>query len=47
MSSEIDRMVGDKAEYDGMVRNTKAFSKPNASMTIAQEIVDIALSHEE
>ena len=47
LSSEIDRMIGDKAEYDGMVRNTKAFSKPNASMTIAREIVDIALSHEQ
>ncbi len=47
LSSEIDRMIGDKAEYNEMVQNTKNFSKPNAAMTIAREIVDIALSHEE
>lgn len=46
LSSEIDRMLGDKDEYNEMVQNTKNFAKPNAAKTIAQEIVDIALSHE-
>ena len=46
LSSEIDRMIGDKAEYNEMVKNTKTFGKPNAAMTIAREIVDIALTHE-
>ncbi len=46
ISSEIDRMIENKEEYDHMVKNTKIFGKPNAAMTIAREIVDIALSHE-
>ena len=46
LSSEIDRMLGDKAGYNEMVQNTKNFAKPNAASTIAREIVDIALSHE-
>ncbi len=46
LSSEIDRIIGDKAGYETMAQNAKAFNKPGAAMKIARELVDIALSHE-
>ncbi len=46
LSSEIERITGDKEVYDEMVKNAKAFNKPGAAMKIARAIVDIALSHE-
>lgn len=46
LSSEIERMVGNKSEYESMAQNTKNFNKPDASMKIARALVDIALSHE-
>ncbi|KKR79450.1 MAG: undecaprenyldiphospho-muramoylpentapeptide beta-N-acetylglucosaminyltransferase [Candidatus Nomurabacteria bacterium GW2011_GWA2_40_9] len=45
--SEVDRLINDKKLYEHMVHSTKAFAKPNASMKIARELVDMALAHEE
>jgi UDP-N-acetylglucosamine--N-acetylmuramyl-(pentapeptide) pyrophosphoryl-undecaprenol N-acetylglucosamine transferase len=47
LSSEIDRIVENKTDYDHMVRSTQAFNKSGAAMKIARELVDIALSHEQ
>jgi hypothetical protein len=38
--------MGNKIEYDFMVKNAKTFSKPGAAEKIAHELVSIALSHE-
>ncbi len=46
LSSEIERIMGDKTEYELMAQNAKAFSKSGAAEKIARELVDIALSHE-
>lgn len=46
LSSEIERIMGDKAGYELMAKNAKAFSKPGAAEKIARELVDLALSHE-
>jgi len=46
LSSEIERIMGDKAGYELMARNAKAFGKPGAAEKIARELIDIALSHE-
>jgi UDP-N-acetylglucosamine--N-acetylmuramyl-(pentapeptide) pyrophosphoryl-undecaprenol N-acetylglucosamine transferase len=46
LSSEIERIMGDKAGYETMSQNAKAFGKPGAAEKIARELVDIALSHE-
>jgi len=46
LSSEIERIVGDKNGYQQMVKNAKAFSKTGAAEKIARELVNIALSHE-
>jgi len=46
LNSEIDRIMGNKSEYDFMVKNTKSFNKPGAAEKIAHELVSIALSHE-
>jgi UDP-N-acetylglucosamine--N-acetylmuramyl-(pentapeptide) pyrophosphoryl-undecaprenol N-acetylglucosamine transferase len=46
LSSEIERITGDKTGYAIMAQNAKAFSKPGAALKIARELVDIALSHE-
>ena len=46
LSSEIERILGDKIEYDHMAKCAKTFSKPGAAQKIAQELVKIALSHE-
>ena len=47
LSSEIDRIIGDRTVYEKMAQNAKAFSKPDAAMKIARELINIALSHEE
>jgi len=44
--SEIDRIVEDKQIALHMSKNALNFYKPDASNTIAREIIDIALSHE-
>lgn len=44
--SEIDRIVNDKNIWEFMSKNAKAYNKPDASMKIAQELVNIALTHE-
>ncbi|OGI95009.1 hypothetical protein A2917_01345 [Candidatus Nomurabacteria bacterium RIFCSPLOWO2_01_FULL_42_17] len=46
LSSEIERITGDKGVYDSMVQSAKAFAKHDAAMKIARALVDIALSHE-
>ena len=46
LGSEIDRIMGNKSEYDLMLSNTKAFNKPGAAEKIAHEIISIASSHE-
>ncbi len=46
LSSEIERITEDKAGYDMMARNAKAFNKPDAAMKIAHALMDIALGHE-
>jgi UDP-N-acetylglucosamine--N-acetylmuramyl-(pentapeptide) pyrophosphoryl-undecaprenol N-acetylglucosamine transferase len=46
LSGEIERIMEDKASYEAMAQNAKDFNKPNASIKIAEALVDIALSHE-
>ncbi|MDO8660190.1 MAG: UDP-N-acetylglucosamine--N-acetylmuramyl-(pentapeptide) pyrophosphoryl-undecaprenol N-acetylglucosamine transferase [Candidatus Parcubacteria bacterium] len=46
LSSEIERITGDKETYDQMAHNAKAFYKKDAAEKIARELVDIAMSHE-
>ena len=46
LSSEIERMIGDKSDYQKMAQSARAFSKPSAAEKIARALVDIALSHE-
>jgi len=46
LSSEIERIIGDKEICENMSKNAKAFNKPDASMKIAHALVDIAISHE-
>ncbi len=46
LSSEIERIVNNKAILDRMAQNAKAFNKPDAAYKIARELVDIALAHE-
>ena len=46
LSSEIDRITGDKTVYDQMAKSAKAFYKPDAAMKIARVLVDIAMTHE-
>jgi UDP-N-acetylglucosamine:LPS N-acetylglucosamine transferase len=46
LSSEIERILSDKAGYEQMKQNAKAFGKPGAAEKIAEELVSIALSHE-
>ena len=44
--SEIKRILDDKARYEQMAKNAKAFSKSGAAEKIARALVDMALSHE-
>jgi UDP-N-acetylglucosamine--N-acetylmuramyl-(pentapeptide) pyrophosphoryl-undecaprenol N-acetylglucosamine transferase len=46
LSSEIERITGDKEVYETMAQNAKAFAKPDAAMKIARVLVDTVLSHE-
>jgi UDP-N-acetylglucosamine--N-acetylmuramyl-(pentapeptide) pyrophosphoryl-undecaprenol N-acetylglucosamine transferase len=46
LSSEIERIVGDKEVWNDMSKNALAFHKPEAAYKIARELVDIALAHE-
>jgi len=46
LSSEIERIVGNKEICNRMARDAKAFNKPDAAYKIARELVDIALAHE-
>jgi UDP-N-acetylglucosamine--N-acetylmuramyl-(pentapeptide) pyrophosphoryl-undecaprenol N-acetylglucosamine transferase len=46
LATEIERIADDPALSQRMTRAAKIFSKPNAARTIAEEIVRIALSHE-
>lgn len=44
--AEIDRIMGDEKTRGRMAGSAKAFYKPDAAQKIAQQLVDIALSHE-
>ncbi|MES2416129.1 MAG: undecaprenyldiphospho-muramoylpentapeptide beta-N-acetylglucosaminyltransferase [Patescibacteria group bacterium] len=44
--AEIERIVNDPATYARMAENAKNFGKKDASLKIAQVLVDIALGHE-
>ena len=44
---EIERVLDNKEVSDRMKQATKGFAQPNAARIIAQEILDMALSHEE
>lgn len=46
LSSEIERITGDKEIWERMSKNALTFNKPDAAAKIARELVDIALSHE-
>ena len=46
LSSEIERIVDNKAVLERMAQNAKAFNKPDASYKIARELIDMALTHE-
>ena len=46
LSSEIERIINDKHTLDYMGQCAKAFNKAGAAEKIAQELIDIALSHE-
>jgi UDP-N-acetylglucosamine--N-acetylmuramyl-(pentapeptide) pyrophosphoryl-undecaprenol N-acetylglucosamine transferase len=45
--AEIERILGNKKTAEQMSKNAKAFHKPDAALKIAEQLVDIALSHEE
>ena len=45
LSSEIERIVGDKETYDRMVKSALAFNKPDAAEKIAKELLRLALVH--
>ncbi|MFZ2150301.1 MAG: UDP-N-acetylglucosamine--N-acetylmuramyl-(pentapeptide) pyrophosphoryl-undecaprenol N-acetylglucosamine transferase [Minisyncoccia bacterium] len=46
LSSEIERILGDKTTSELMKQGAQAFSKSGAAEKIARQLVDIALSHE-
>ncbi|MFA5778342.1 MAG: UDP-N-acetylglucosamine--N-acetylmuramyl-(pentapeptide) pyrophosphoryl-undecaprenol N-acetylglucosamine transferase [Candidatus Paceibacterota bacterium] len=46
LSSEIERILNDKTNYEQMARNAKTFSNPGAAEKIARQLIDMALSHE-
>lgn len=46
LSSEIERITGDKEIYQSMGGGAKAFHKSDAAMKIARALLDIALSHQ-
>ena len=46
LSSEIDRIIGDKAILEHMASCAQAFNKPGGAEKIAEELVDIGLAHE-
>jgi len=46
LSSEIERIIGDKDTWIRMNKSAEMFHKPDAAMKIARELVDMALAHE-
>lgn len=44
--AEIDRLIGNKEKLEQMKKNALAFANPQAASKIAQEAIDIALTHE-
>ena len=46
LASKIERLVTNEAEREKMKTGAKAFSKPDASRLVAQELLKIALEHE-
>lgn len=46
LSSEIERIIGDKEIYEKMANSALDFNKKDAALKIARELLNIALSHE-
>jgi UDP-N-acetylglucosamine--N-acetylmuramyl-(pentapeptide) pyrophosphoryl-undecaprenol N-acetylglucosamine transferase len=46
LTSEVDRIINDKMEYEKMKEGAHAFAKTDAANLIAREILAIALQHE-
>jgi UDP-N-acetylglucosamine--N-acetylmuramyl-(pentapeptide) pyrophosphoryl-undecaprenol N-acetylglucosamine transferase len=46
LMSEIDRLMSDQNKLNEMKKNALAFANPKAAEKIAQEAIDIALTHE-
>ena len=47
LMNEIDRIIQDKSLRDKMSASARSFAKPDAAAKIAQEIINIALTHEQ
>jgi len=45
-SSEIERIISDKALLERMSASAKAFNKPDAAQKIARELLEMSLEHE-
>ena len=45
--SEINRLMGDQALREKMSAGAKSFAKPEAARSIAEEIINLALAHED
>ena len=46
LSSEIERITEDKIVLERMAKCAHAFYKPDAALKIAQQLIDISLSHD-
>ncbi len=46
ISAEINRIMGNKEEREGMIANAKGFSRADAARVIAETLIQIGLSHE-
>lgn len=46
LREEIERIFSNSVFYNQMIEGAKSFAKPEAANTIAQEIINIALTHE-
>jgi UDP-N-acetylglucosamine--N-acetylmuramyl-(pentapeptide) pyrophosphoryl-undecaprenol N-acetylglucosamine transferase len=47
LNSEISKIMNDKVHYERMASHAKGFHKPDAAQKIAEELININLSHED
>ncbi|NQV93155.1 UDP-N-acetylglucosamine--N-acetylmuramyl-(pentapeptide) pyrophosphoryl-undecaprenol N-acetylglucosamine transferase [Candidatus Kaiserbacteria bacterium] len=47
LSSEVERLFANPEEMKKMSENAKAFARPDAARTIAEELINIGIEHEE